>query len=116
MCSLLLGYTSTLLTSFTVLRRDPWHKIPALDPEKLNVFRTVREITGEWEEKLPFLGGIDEPLAKIAVYLLEKIMSQGIGKGPEESAKEVGEMAPCSYASLQFLRLPEHPVLASSHA
>ncbi|KAK2102023.1 Receptor tyrosine-protein kinase erbB-3 [Saguinus oedipus] len=27
--------------------QDPWHKIPALDPEKLNVFQTVQEITGE---------------------------------------------------------------------
>uniref|UniRef100_A0A8C3NJT8 Receptor protein-tyrosine kinase n=1 Tax=Geospiza parvula TaxID=87175 RepID=A0A8C3NJT8_GEOPR len=26
--------------------RDPWRNISALDPEKLNVFRTVREITG----------------------------------------------------------------------
>ncbi|OXB59598.1 UNVERIFIED_CONTAM: hypothetical protein H355_012531, partial [Colinus virginianus] len=27
-------------------REDPWRNISALDPEKLNVFRTVREITG----------------------------------------------------------------------
>ncbi|XP_048454643.1 receptor tyrosine-protein kinase erbB-4-like [Rhincodon typus] len=27
-------------------RNDPYHNIAALDPEKLNVFRTVREITG----------------------------------------------------------------------
>jgi hypothetical protein len=47
--------------------RDPWHKIPALDPEKLNVFRTVREITGEGEKRLPFVARIDESLAHIVV-------------------------------------------------
>lgn len=31
------------------LHRDVYHNIEALDPEKLNVFRTVREITGEFD-------------------------------------------------------------------
>lgn len=30
------------------IHRDVYHKIEALDPEKLNAFRTVREITGEY--------------------------------------------------------------------
>lgn len=30
-----------------VIYRDVYHNIEALDPEKLNVFRTVREVTGE---------------------------------------------------------------------
>lgn len=29
-----------------LVHRDVYHNIEALDPEKLNVFRTVREITG----------------------------------------------------------------------
>lgn len=28
--------------------RDPYNAIEAIDPEKLNVFRTVREITGNF--------------------------------------------------------------------
>uniref|UniRef100_A0A2K6P368 Receptor protein-tyrosine kinase n=1 Tax=Rhinopithecus roxellana TaxID=61622 RepID=A0A2K6P368_RHIRO len=43
-CTKILGNLDFLITG---LNGDPWHKIPALDPEKLNVFRTVREITGE---------------------------------------------------------------------
>ncbi len=31
---------------FAVLNRDMYHGIGALDPERLNVFQTVREITG----------------------------------------------------------------------
>ncbi|ELV12036.1 Receptor tyrosine-protein kinase erbB-3, partial [Tupaia chinensis] len=42
-CTKILGNLDFLITG---LNGDPWHKIPALDPEKLNVFRTVREITG----------------------------------------------------------------------
>lgn len=33
--------------SALVISRDVYHSIEALDPEKLNVFRTVREVTGE---------------------------------------------------------------------
>nr|XP_023855877.1 receptor tyrosine-protein kinase erbB-4-like [Salvelinus alpinus] len=41
----------------TLLTRDVYHNIEALDPEKLNVFRTVREITGflniqSWPENM----------------------------------------------------------------
>ncbi|XP_059539207.1 receptor tyrosine-protein kinase erbB-3 isoform X3 [Myotis daubentonii] len=42
-CTKILGNLDFLITG---LNGDPWHKIPALDPEKLSVFRTVREITG----------------------------------------------------------------------
>lgn len=58
-CSVLLSLShfSPLLISFYCSLSDPWHKIPALDPEKLNVFRTVREITGEKEGKLHLLEG-----------------------------------------------------------
>uniref|UniRef100_A0A8C5W5D5 Receptor protein-tyrosine kinase n=1 Tax=Microcebus murinus TaxID=30608 RepID=A0A8C5W5D5_MICMU len=42
-CTKILGNLDFLITG---LNGDPWHKIPALDPEKLNVFQTVREITG----------------------------------------------------------------------
>lgn len=34
---------------FAVLNRDMYHGIGALDPERLNVFQTVREITGREE-------------------------------------------------------------------
>ncbi|MBV98580.1 Receptor tyrosine-protein kinase erbB-3, partial [Eschrichtius robustus] len=42
-CTKILGNLDFLITG---LNGDAWHKIPALDPEKLSVFRTVREITG----------------------------------------------------------------------
>ncbi|XP_074836214.1 receptor tyrosine-protein kinase erbB-3 [Carettochelys insculpta] len=42
-CTKILGNLDFLITG---LNGDPWHNISALDPEKLNVFRTVREITG----------------------------------------------------------------------
>uniref|UniRef100_A0A8C6X1J1 Receptor protein-tyrosine kinase n=1 Tax=Naja naja TaxID=35670 RepID=A0A8C6X1J1_NAJNA len=42
-CTKILGNLDFLITG---LEGDPWHNINALDPEKLNVFRTVREITG----------------------------------------------------------------------
>ncbi|KYO28464.1 hypothetical protein Y1Q_0003953 [Alligator mississippiensis] len=42
-CTKILGNLDFLVTG---LNGDPWHNISALDPEKLNVFRTVREITG----------------------------------------------------------------------
>ncbi|TKC52711.1 hypothetical protein EI555_004571 [Monodon monoceros] len=42
-CTKILGNLDFLITG---LNGDPWHKIPALDPEKLSVFRTVREVTG----------------------------------------------------------------------
>ncbi|XP_068935197.1 receptor tyrosine-protein kinase erbB-3 isoform X1 [Petaurus breviceps papuanus] len=42
-CTKILGNLDFLITG---LQGDPWHNIPALDPEKLNVFQTVREITG----------------------------------------------------------------------
>lgn len=32
--------------------RDPYNAIEAIDPEKLNVFRTVREITGNFSSAL----------------------------------------------------------------
>lgn len=35
------------LTRSVFTGRDVYHNIEPLDPEKLNVFRTVREITGE---------------------------------------------------------------------
>ncbi|XP_059823351.1 receptor tyrosine-protein kinase erbB-4-like isoform X5 [Hypanus sabinus] len=35
-----------LIFLITGIEGDPYHNIEALDPEKLNVFRTVREITG----------------------------------------------------------------------
>uniref|UniRef100_A0A4W3IZU1 receptor protein-tyrosine kinase n=1 Tax=Callorhinchus milii TaxID=7868 RepID=A0A4W3IZU1_CALMI len=35
-----------LIFLITGIEGDPYHNIAALDPEKLNVFRTVREITG----------------------------------------------------------------------
>lgn len=41
-CLPLLTFWSTLF-----IYRDAYHNIEALDPEKLNVFRTVREVTGE---------------------------------------------------------------------
>lgn len=87
---MLLDYSFSLLTGFTVLSRDPWHKIPALDPEKLNVFRTVREITGEWKEMLPFLR-IAQLLEQIAVQPPEKIRSQATGEGLGEPKKEERE-------------------------
>lgn len=52
-----LSHISPLLTSFYCSLSDPWHKIPALDPEKLNVFRTVREITGEGRGQASLLEG-----------------------------------------------------------
>ncbi|KAM8980771.1 LOW QUALITY PROTEIN: receptor tyrosine-protein kinase erbB-3-like [Sarcophilus harrisii] len=42
-CTKILGNLDFLITG---LKGDPWHNIPALDPEKLSVFQTVREITG----------------------------------------------------------------------
>ncbi|XP_074709799.1 receptor tyrosine-protein kinase erbB-3 [Strix uralensis] len=42
-CTKILGNLDFLITG---LEGDPWRNISALDPEKLNVFRTVREITG----------------------------------------------------------------------
>ncbi|XP_029450598.1 receptor tyrosine-protein kinase erbB-3 [Rhinatrema bivittatum] len=42
-CTKILGNLDFLITG---LDGDAWHNISALDPEKLNVFRTVREITG----------------------------------------------------------------------
>ncbi|XP_054859103.1 receptor tyrosine-protein kinase erbB-3 [Eublepharis macularius] len=42
-CTKILGNLDFLITG---LEGDPWHNISALDPEKLNIFRTVREITG----------------------------------------------------------------------
>lgn len=42
-CTKILGNLDFLITG---LEGDPWHNISALDPEKLNVFRTVQEITG----------------------------------------------------------------------
>ncbi|XP_015264180.1 PREDICTED: receptor tyrosine-protein kinase erbB-3 [Gekko japonicus] len=42
-CTKILGNLDFLITG---LEGDPWHNITALDPEKLNIFRTVREITG----------------------------------------------------------------------
>ncbi|XP_057363746.1 receptor tyrosine-protein kinase erbB-3 isoform X3 [Manis pentadactyla] len=42
-CTKILGNLDFLITG---LNGDPWHKIPALDPEKLSVFWTVQEITG----------------------------------------------------------------------
>nr|XP_020845732.1 receptor tyrosine-protein kinase erbB-3-like [Phascolarctos cinereus] len=42
-CTKILGNLDFLITG---PKGDPWHNIPALDPEKLNVFQTVREITG----------------------------------------------------------------------
>ncbi|XP_070596472.1 LOW QUALITY PROTEIN: receptor tyrosine-protein kinase erbB-3 [Erythrolamprus reginae] len=42
-CTKILGNLDFLITG---LEGDPWHNISALDPEKLNVFRSVREITG----------------------------------------------------------------------
>ncbi|XP_063149574.1 receptor tyrosine-protein kinase erbB-3 [Candoia aspera] len=42
-CTKILGNLDFLITG---LEGDPWHNISALDPEKLNVFQTVREITG----------------------------------------------------------------------
>ncbi|XP_015472240.1 receptor tyrosine-protein kinase erbB-3-like, partial [Parus major] len=41
-CTKILGNLDFLITG---LEGDPWRNISALDPEKLNVFRTVREIT-----------------------------------------------------------------------
>lgn len=35
-----------ILVFFTLLYSDPYNKVPALDPEKLKIFNTVREITG----------------------------------------------------------------------
>ncbi|RMB90365.1 hypothetical protein DUI87_33251 [Hirundo rustica rustica] len=43
-CTKILGNLDFLITG---LEGDPWRNISALDPEKLNVFRTVREITNE---------------------------------------------------------------------
>jgi len=63
-CTKILGNLDFLITG---LNGDPWHKIPALDPEKLSVFRTVREITGEREERVPFLGGGGEPPGQTVV-------------------------------------------------
>ncbi|CAM4602401.1 receptor tyrosine-protein kinase erbB-3 isoform X1 [Lepidochelys kempii] len=42
-CTKIRGNLDFLITG---LNGDPWCNISALDPEKLNVFRTVREITG----------------------------------------------------------------------
>ncbi|XP_042310787.1 LOW QUALITY PROTEIN: receptor tyrosine-protein kinase erbB-3 [Sceloporus undulatus] len=42
-CTKILGNLDFLITG---LEGDPWHNISALDPEKLNIFRTVQEITG----------------------------------------------------------------------
>ncbi|XP_067385945.1 receptor tyrosine-protein kinase erbB-3 isoform X2 [Emydura macquarii macquarii] len=42
-CTKILGNLDFLITG---LEGDPWHNISALDPEKLNIFQTVREITG----------------------------------------------------------------------
>lgn len=42
-CTKILGNLDFLITG---LEGDPWKNISALDPEKLNIFRTVREITG----------------------------------------------------------------------
>ncbi|XP_030052609.1 receptor tyrosine-protein kinase erbB-3 isoform X1 [Microcaecilia unicolor] len=42
-CTKILGNLDFLISGF---EGDPFYNIPALDPEKLNVFRTVREITG----------------------------------------------------------------------
>ncbi|KAH0629286.1 hypothetical protein JD844_011234 [Phrynosoma platyrhinos] len=42
-CTKILGNLDFLTTG---LDGDPWHNVSALDPEKLNIFRTVREITG----------------------------------------------------------------------
>uniref|UniRef100_A0A4W3IWW5 receptor protein-tyrosine kinase n=1 Tax=Callorhinchus milii TaxID=7868 RepID=A0A4W3IWW5_CALMI len=39
-----------LIFLITGIEGDPYHNIAALDPEKLNVFRTVREITGNKAE------------------------------------------------------------------
>lgn len=95
--------------------RDPWHKIPALDPEKLNVFRTVREITGEEQEWLPWLEGADDPLACITVKPLRKSHTpkhSEAGDGESDGEEKTLRL----YASLPPFRVPKHPVLASSHA
>ncbi|XP_008112654.2 receptor tyrosine-protein kinase erbB-3 [Anolis carolinensis] len=42
-CTKILGNLDFLITG---LEGDPWHNISALKPEKLNIFRTVQEITG----------------------------------------------------------------------
>lgn len=34
---------------YALLHSDPYNKVPALDPEKLKIFNTVREITGGLE-------------------------------------------------------------------
>ncbi|TWW80675.1 Receptor tyrosine-protein kinase erbB-4 [Takifugu flavidus] len=40
-----------LVFLITGIKGDSYHNIEALDPEKLNIFRTVREITGESHER-----------------------------------------------------------------
>uniref|UniRef100_W5LI31 Receptor protein-tyrosine kinase n=1 Tax=Astyanax mexicanus TaxID=7994 RepID=W5LI31_ASTMX len=45
-----------LVFLITGIKGDVYHNIEALDPEKLNVFRTVREITGKTRSILTFSG------------------------------------------------------------
>lgn len=49
--------------------RDMYHNIGPLDPERLNVFRTVREITGEVASPLKHLNEEKRLLCRSCVYL-----------------------------------------------
>lgn len=102
MCLLPLRHTSAVLRGFYCSPRDPWHKIPALDPEKLNVFRTVREITGE-EERLLLLGGADDFLACIKLSHLRKVtlQSQQSEAGDGELPAYLPLSNPLGYLNIQ---------------
>lgn len=101
-CLFPLRHTSAVLRGFYCSPRDPWHKIPALDPEKLNVFRTVREITGE-EERLLLLGRADDSLAGITLKPLKKgpLQSQQSEAGDRELPAYLMLSNPPGYLNIQ---------------
>lgn len=64
-------------SSAFITHRDVYHNIEALDPEKLNVFRTVREITGESAANRSFnsekAAVVEEEVPQSQIHPLEKI-------------------------------------------
>ncbi|XP_033842682.1 receptor tyrosine-protein kinase erbB-4 [Periophthalmus magnuspinnatus] len=90
-----------LIFLITGIKGDVYHNIEALDPEKLNVFRTVREITGylniqSWPDNMTDLS-VFSNLATIGGRLLYSGISllvlkqQGISSLQLQSLKEISD-------------------------
>lgn len=66
-------YSISCLSQLCVFEtRDMYHNIGPLDPERLNVFRTVREITGEVASPLKHLNEEERLLCRscVCIYLV----------------------------------------------